>query len=151
MKEAARRPQSPLVGVRVVKGVELRMIGHDEHVEIMRPGVDQLVGLTRRMDPDVAGAHGHPFGADAYDSLAGPDQEELPLGEVGVVGTNSGAGRDPPFLHVEGMTAAPSANILNTAEGEGEVATERMKPARGRALFKPCQGGPGEGVHREER
>jgi len=134
-EEEAGRAERVFVGVGIMAAVDGRVVGDDEDFEIGGAGVDELVGGAGRVDEAVAGADGKRAVGRAGGAGAGLDEEEFPLREVGVIGADGGAGRKPAKLDVERMTAGPCPTISDTAEREGNVATERVEFAGGRAEF----------------
>jgi hypothetical protein len=120
-----------------MKRIELGIVGDDEDLELARPVIDQLMRFARRVDENLAGPGLMGLRAGANGGGAGLHEEEFPLREVGVERAHRRAHGNPADLQVKRMPAAPEAAVANPAQGDGNVAEERVKLAAGRADFLP--------------
>ena len=73
--------------------------------------------------------------ADA--SVTAADDEEVPLGEMKVVGADGGAGGYAAKLQIKGMTTTRKSDVAPGTEREAEITVERVKFFRGRVDLVP--------------
>jgi hypothetical protein len=138
-KELTLRFDEPLFGVGVGDHVGRGLVGDDVVEQVGLAGVGELVGLAGREQQAVAGHEGVHTVRRARLASPAQDDEQLPLGGVGVQGLVGGPGWHAGQLHGKGVATTPGAHVLDAAQSEREVLAVDAKLAGGRALLAPGQ------------
>ena len=139
--------QAPLVGVGIVAGVDGRVVGDDQDLELGGAGVEEWGRYAGRVNKHVAGADGGEAVGGAHGAGAGAEDEQFLLTDVEVRGADRCAGWETADLEIERMAAVPDAGVAQAAESDRAVAGERVKFFGGRVRLVLREGIEVDVVH----